>query len=292
MPAQLKISAKDFYEMLPAGIHSTGDLWRDLPTFGMLSRSSVTGIVVTPACDLAQKKCETICYLPVISIKEYLSAPVFYSEIWKVIEEILSKLKFNDYVIPPNRFELPNSEEIIDSISKLKQLVKKEEGKRLLLERLEEYKLYLDDVLSKRTPSITRIEKIISKAKFEKILSAIVTNSFKSDIHFLPADGQRDTYSAIQKNSVVLFRYPLTAPITLLDKAQLCNQNNWHDIRLAQLATSPVAAHFKEWPVKLSRLKDDFLADLLSRYIAMYIRLGSRDFTEDSIDQFVQQVRG
>jgi len=291
MPLEPKISAKDYYETLPTGTHSTGDIWRDLPAFGLLGKFSVTGVVITPACDLAQKKCETITYLPIVELSEYISSSAFYSETWKASQEVLAKLKLEDMVIPPDRFELPIIKEIDASISKAKLIQKLDDGKKSLIQRLEKYEEYLSRIINKKDPAIQVIESIISKSKFDKLISSIVTNSFKADIHFLPADKQHNSYSAIPKNSIALFRYPLTIPVLMLDRAQFCDEDSWSGIINDLGVDFPVARHFSKWPVKLSRLKDDFLSDLLSRYLGMYIRMGSRDFTEDDVELIVQNIK-
>lgn len=289
MPTQLKISAKDFYESLPSGTHSTGDIWAKLPTFGLLNES-VASIVITPACDLAQKKCEAITYLPILPIADYLSSSAFYLETWQAIQDVLAKLKLSHLVIPPNRFELPIQSEIESAIASISH-GKKDEGTKNQLLRVKDYSSFIQSISSGRKPSVAQIEKIVTKPKFEKILSALITNAYKPDIHFLPADGQPVAYSAIPTNSVILFRNPLTIPISVLDAAQFCVADQWNEVRTRLTITTKTAHHLTEWPVKLARLRDDFLSDMLSRYLAMYIRLGSRDFTEEDVGQFVGKIR-
>src|SRR5207249_4320046 len=51
--------ADAFYVDFPAGELATGDIYRDLPTFGLLPAPRAPGIVITPACDLAQSKTPT-----------------------------------------------------------------------------------------------------------------------------------------------------------------------------------------------------------------------------------------
>jgi hypothetical protein len=63
-----KIDERDYYDFLPPNVHRTGDIWKSLPTFGTLSCRSAPGIVITPSCDLANNKSETITYIPIISI--------------------------------------------------------------------------------------------------------------------------------------------------------------------------------------------------------------------------------
>jgi hypothetical protein len=291
MPLEVKISAKDYYETLPAGTHSTGDIWRDLPTFGLLGKNTTTGVVITPACDLAHKKCETITYLPIVDLSEYIGSSAFYSETWNALQEILAKLKLEGFVIPPDRFELPIKKEVEESISRARHLQNTDDGKRLLIGRLESYYKYMQCIFDNKNPSANLIEQIISRTKFDKILSSMVKNGFKPDIHFLPAVNNPSSYSAIPENSVVLFRYPLTVPVLMLSEAQFCEESNWFGVKENLDDKLPIAKHFPKWPVKLSRLRNDFLSDLLSRYLGMYIRMGSRDFTEDDVTSIVKNIK-
>lgn len=288
MPNQPKITCKDYYDYYPSGLHATGDIWRNLPAFGLLDLQSVTGIVITPACDLAQRKCETVTYLPIVSIEDYVSMPAFYMETWKAAAELLERLQIKDVVTPPARYELPDIDELDVAIAEAKTKVANAASR---VERLEEYALYVKNARSKERATLAQIEKILSKDKLQKLLEGAVKNSMRVDAHFLPADGQSADSSAVPRNSLALFRYPISIPIEALDAAQGCDEAGWLHAR-KQGICSKVAEHFVDWPVKLGRLKDDFLSDLLSRYVTMYIRLGSRDFSEESIDQFVAQIRG
>src|SRR5438105_13133644 len=85
MPAKPKLLAGDYYESLPHPGFGAGDLWQDLPTFGLLGRSHAMGIVITPACDLANRKAETITYLPVIPIPDYLNGMALVPDLVRTI---------------------------------------------------------------------------------------------------------------------------------------------------------------------------------------------------------------
>src|SRR5688500_442058 len=91
---QLPVTHRDYYDVNPSAHHSPGDLWRELPTFGLLPFSQCGGIVITPACDLANNKAETITYLPVISAIEWFGTTAFLPELrrtldgqWKIVSD-------------------------------------------------------------------------------------------------------------------------------------------------------------------------------------------------------------
>src|SRR5208337_4655601 len=73
MPDLRRISARHYYDYLPPQTHACGDIWSNLTTLNLLGSSPVSGIVVTPACDLSQNKTETVTYLPVVPIRAYFS---------------------------------------------------------------------------------------------------------------------------------------------------------------------------------------------------------------------------
>jgi len=66
-----KVGVRDYYELDPPLEHAPGDIWSDLPTFGVLPADRTAGLVITPACDLSNRKVETITYLPVITVRQF-----------------------------------------------------------------------------------------------------------------------------------------------------------------------------------------------------------------------------
>ena len=89
MKSPLKLRPRSFYDFLPAQGHSCGDIWRGLPSGGLLGPQSIMGIVVTPACDLTQRKAETITYLPIIPVRAYFSTLGMLPEINNRIQGLL-----------------------------------------------------------------------------------------------------------------------------------------------------------------------------------------------------------
>lgn len=67
----MPVTEKSFYSLYPDGYHATGDIWMRLPSMGLLSREHVSGLIVTPACDLANCKTETVTYVPIVPVSEF-----------------------------------------------------------------------------------------------------------------------------------------------------------------------------------------------------------------------------
>ncbi|QYX46930.1 hypothetical protein K3F43_19880 [Pseudomonas tussilaginis] len=290
MPLVPQIEARDFYKNMPSLDHETGDIWHNLPGFGLPYNLMTTGIVISPACDLSQKKTETATVIPIIPIHEYLYSKSFYSEIWNELSDRLKPYGADDHA-PSDRFSHPPLHLIEKSLQQL-------EGDRKqisLYNRLAAYKEYIQYTQAlpgARGSKKPDIEVIFSGRRYGEILKKIFCNSFKSDIHFFPAYGAPSDFAPIPHHSVALFRYVYSIPLEILDAAQSSREEWWKNDCRGMSGTTPLIEHFEEYPLKVSRLKDDFLTDLISRYLGMFMRLGSRDFTKASLDKFATEMKG
>src|SRR5262249_35992899 len=126
---------------------------------------------------------------------------------------------------------------------------------------------------------------------WSKIKEKIVTNSYGSHLHFLPSDGQDQAYAGLPSHAVVLFRYPLTASIEIFDLAQQTTTASWKRTIEHAATFLPAALNFSDAkPLKVLSLRSEFLHDLLSRYVAVYNRIGSPDFSKNSIGAICTQM--
>src|SRR5688572_11363006 len=80
------LTQRDFYEANPSLENSPGDIWHGLPTQGLLPVFRSPGLVITPACDLAQRKVETITYLPIIPVRTWFSTLAALPEIKRAVD--------------------------------------------------------------------------------------------------------------------------------------------------------------------------------------------------------------
>ena len=86
-------------------------------------------------------------------------------------------------------------------------------------------------------------------------------------------------------------RYPITIPVTVLDLAGESTEATWPDVAVRYGRMIPAMSHYKEHhPIKCLTLRGDFLADLLTRYVGMFNRLGSPDFTLPTINRIASEV--
>ena len=129
-------------------------------------------------------------------------------------------------------------------------------------------------------------------AEWEKLLRRILTNAFSSNLHFLPSDGQDHAFSAVPNHSLVLFRYPISVPIEVLNLARDASERMWPEIVAEHKGVIPTLEYFEGlFPIKVSCLKTHFLADILCRFIAVYNQVGSPDFTKESISKMIARSR-
>ncbi|WP_158677501.1 hypothetical protein [Chromobacterium vaccinii] len=289
MPASIPLIESDFYKSFPDPDHLPGDIWNGLPTFGIFSERFLRGIVITPACDLANEKCESITYLPIVSIDSYLGSMAFRYDCWLEIKPLLSRLAGYKDIPEPGRFELWPVE-FLDFTQGISRDMK---GKSLSVEEIEKIDGYREYVLSAHagTAKAHHLSKFFKADKFKIILSRLVGNSLKADVHFLPSDGLDRDYSAIEKHSLVLFRYPMSLPIECMNRAKnMLDEREWAGYVEKNRKCLPVLSHMPIRPIKLSSLKGEFFSDLISRYLNMYIRLGSPDFEDGRICKIVDEI--
>jgi hypothetical protein len=290
-----KITEKNYYDYFPPNAHAPGDIWKNLPTHGLLSKDRCSGIVVTPSCDLFNRKVSTISYLPIVSFYEWVGSQDFVSEVsgsMSSIGEQLSQLeKFDDLTPAEDNGFSSHMEKRIEFLREKLSTSALSRTLRTACERYIAGGNHLRRTALGKTVDIKDLELCLSKNRWENIRRYVVRNSFRSDLYFLPADDNDEDLSPVPNHSVVLFRYPLTVPIAVLDLAQDLLISDWPtgSIQLAErepIARSVIDAR----PVKCLRLRGRFLPDLLTKFVSLYSRLGSPDFSEETVELISREL--
>lgn len=289
MPTAVPLQPSHFYDAMPINDNRPGDVWTKLPTFGIFPNEVIRGVVITPACDLANKKCETITYLPIISVNDYLGSSAFRYDCWLEIQPLLSKLAGYKEMPEPDRYDLLP----IEYLGFADGAISDATGKKLSTDELSRLAGYINYVKHghQGTANAAHLAKFIKADKMKSFLSRLITNALRADIHFLPADGLPVSYSAITHHSVVMFRYPMSIQIELLCRAQNLTEADWQNYVKSNISKLPVLNHIRQWPIKFATLRSEFYADMISRYINMYIRLGSTDFEDQTVRDFSEQIK-
>lgn len=297
MPTTPKVRITDYYETVPGKEHKTGDVWSGLPLFGALGKQFGFGLVITPACDLSNRKVETITYVPIISVNRYMLSPAFLPEIYREILRTLSPLglqehlKIGDEFSPLNTEKISNLRGILDGES-IKN--KSTPNKTALIARASSGLDHIQSMGESHNGSSNanlHLRNLFGEKQLGEIYGKIVRNSYKSDIHFLPCDGQPLEWSGVVSHSVALFRYPFAVSCAALDITQNTDCANWkEDVNNHSLRISCINPFGDERPLKRLSVKPRFIADLITRFVGVHIRLGAPSFSILTVQDYVNDL--
>jgi hypothetical protein len=138
---------------------------------------------------------------------------------------------------------------------------------------------------------LKKLKSFLGDKNYQSLCIKLIRNSYSNDVHFLPKDGEPLEWSSIPHHSLVLFRYPITVPIEFFELANdpMCLDWNGSLGKIARMF--PIAKEFVDIkPMKTLSVQVDFLSDLLTRFVGLYVRIGSPDFTNDTIIDLVDEI--
>jgi hypothetical protein len=290
-----RITERSYYDFFPPSTHAPGDIWMHLPAHGLLRRDLTTALVVTPSCDLSNRKVSTITYLPIISFPEWVSCRDFLPEVVGSMSSLVEQL---GPLGISSSFGLSNDEifsaELSEQLLILENKLANEKIAKPVRNACERYisgGRHLKRVSCGELADVRDLEVCLTKSRWQQLRSQVVKNALRSDLYFLPADGNDVDTSPIAKHSVALFRYPMTAPVSVLDSAQDASLSDWAAATSALATHEPMARAFSHVrPLKCLRLQDRFLSDLLTKFVALYSRLGSPDFSQESVEAISREL--
>ena len=291
------INARSYYEYLPTAEHQCGDIWMDLPSFGLIGSLPVTtGIMITPSCDVANFKTETLTYLPVVPVSTYLSTLGFLPSVRR---EIMERFRSADIAPSMNLqdpgYQPPSASEIDEQVDFLNAYLIKVGLSSAKRGHIERALAGLRIAAACSSASCLRVdlkdvEKLMGQ-KWSDMKFGIIRNSYRSDLHFLPKSTMDENEAGISEHSLVLFRYPITVPSEVLTASQSVPATSWSGFidsyRSASVAASAFESHM---PLKIACLKSTFLADMLSRFTGLYSRVGSPDFTSITANRISREI--
>jgi hypothetical protein len=290
-----RVTERSYYDYFPPSTHAPGDIWMHLPTHGLLRRDRASALVVTPSCDLSNRKVNTITYLPIISFLDWVSCRDFLPEVIGSMSSLAEQLgplgiSSSSALNGDETFstELSEQLQILDHKLANEKIAK---HLRNACERYVSGGKHLKRVSGGEPANVHDLEVCLTKTRWQQLKSQVVKNALRSDLYFLPADGNDADMSPVAKHSVTLFRYPLTAPVTVLDSAQDTSLSDWPTAAEALATHEPMARAFSNVrPFKCLRLQDRFLSDLLTKFVALYSRLGSPDFSQESVETISREL--
>lgn len=269
----------DYYDHTPEPGHSTGDIWCGLPTYGALKQEHVAGIVITPACDLQNSKSETITYLPILSFYEWFATYSALTEIRGTTQQYWNSFQKQHQLEPFTISRIPSSAELADLRTRVVSTT--EDVKAKLKPRILAGIDAISAILQRTTliSDVSTLATLFGDTDLKERCAKLIKNAARSDTHFLPARGHwAISDESFADHSLVMFRYPLTAPHDILELANGPG-DDWVTA-ISEYASLPATQFFeKRKPVRIARLRPRFFADLLSRYTALYARVGAPDFS-------------
>ncbi|HEY1955551.1 MAG TPA: hypothetical protein VGH28_08060 [Polyangiaceae bacterium] len=277
----------DYYDHLPEEGHWPGDIWCMLPSYGVLKTETTAGIVITPACDLQNNKSDTITYLPVVAVESWYATISVLSDVRATTQQYLNQLL--ESAPPLSRFPSENE------LGTIERAVTDAKDKNNLRERVN---AGLDAIRTITSPAshnadLQKLRTLFGPKVFVERCEKLVRNSLRSDCYFLPGrnswaitDIPGDTFRG---HSVAMFRYPLTAPLDVLELAGEAPEETWPQT-LQAYGALPSAKFFAHRPLRVARLKGHFLVDLLARYTALYGRVGASDFSERIVTRLAKDI--
>lgn len=290
-----RISGQSYYEIMPSADIRAGDIWKGMPTFGHLRLESCSGIIITPACDLSNHKVETVTYLPIVPVANYMMGRNFAVEMARVVraQATAAALASAEYW-QLRGIHLPTKEGMERTRSEADLMLSSgcSDKQKLTIARV---KAAIEVIQASRGLNVDagtrKIRLAMGDKEYEKCISDIIKNSYSTDIHFLPADGRSGDLSVMLEHSVVLFRYPMSLPVEILEAANDITISDWCTAVNTLEVEFPIVRCMRHTrPMKLGALRSRFLPDLVARFAGLHIRMGSPDFTRETIDSFVQEL--
>jgi hypothetical protein len=274
----------DYFNFRVDSEHETGDIWVNIPTFGLLPHKVGPGIVITPACDLSNGKVETATLLPVVTLAQYLGSSAFTQQAVGELNGLLSKASLQTTSLSEVLGDTCTSvhEVLVAAISALQP---SDLTQRLHAGLRVVFGTPPDD-------STTDARALFGEKGYHKLVEAIARNASRPEIHFIPSDRYPRELSAIEAHSVTLFRYPITVPIAILDSAQDLEQTDWRLSCDRLVSRYRIASEFSTFrPEKRARIRERYMADIITRYLAVYLRLGSPDFPQNVLQSIVDELK-
>jgi hypothetical protein len=275
--------AEEYYLNFPVGEVAAGDIYADLPTFGLLPIPRAPGIVITPACDLAQSKTPTGTYLPIVSIERWLAMADCRRRLLGGFRDLIAETKSDDLATLSDDEVLRRTSDAIEKCKTGKQ--KARQLQRLV--GLQEYLLGVRDNNLERAHN--GYHNAMAASAYRAEIEKLIKNAY-SDIHFLPPPSAG--LDAFAEPSLALLRFPLTVPFEILDRANesalSANAATWRGA-ISSL-DARLASEFPNPPLRCHRLRSTFMADLATRFASLYVRVGSPDLSTEAIDSLSAHV--
>lgn len=296
MARDSKVDSKSYYNTLPPMGHECGDIWRGLPSFGLLGDAPCAGIVITPACDLSWQKSDTLTYLPIVPVTAFFSLDAALpSVIERTVAGVAASGLDQNLKWSPLTYVPPSDSELVTLSNRIAEYAVQQQRSAKAISAIERVLAGIKIIHAIKAPTCEPITPkllfTLFGSEWAKTREKIVKNSYSPALHFLPRDNQDLLFSGIIDHSVVLFRCPITVPVKMLSYAEETSTDMWQ-ARIVTLGVSSAiqTAFCTAHPIKLSSLRAAYLSDMLTRFSALYNRVGSPDFSPETVDTYISEL--
>ena len=281
---------RNYYDSIPPQQHYTGDVWSGIPSYGLLSSSVINAVVITAACDLANRKVETVTLLPIISVRSYLSSSPSIRMMASTVKQA-GKALFSDFLLWPDVDLLPSPEWVHIVSEKLLALNSSDDKLSPKIARLRSGLNVLTSLLNDIQVEFSDVKLLYGK-EYDRQLDQILRNHpEKPDTYFFPADPV-GTSPCIDVPSVALLRYPITIPVRILDYANdTRNLPDWNRAISTEMARISAAQYFSEIrPLKFSRITKLVMLDVITRHTMLQLRVGLPNYSTGKLKRITAQI--
>lgn len=272
---------KTHYSADPSVKDQAGDIWRGLvPEFRWWSTQS-SAIVITPACDLANNKCDWVSFVPVVPLREWFVGRSFFRDVVLQLKEAASLLQLMIPVFLESASITGSHSQALNELEGKVLGIRPVKGQQAHIDRCRAAFLVLRAQIGSGSCTVNDVRACFARGGFEKMVRAVTGNSYRGDIHFLPSDGRVHPYSAMEEDSVALFRYVFSRPIELLEAANDTASQDWASAQDGICDFFPSVTMIPGLrPIKVGALTKVVHSDLVARFVSNQVRLGAPDLPD------------
>jgi len=274
-----------YYLTLPSGALTQGDIWLDLPSPMLLPVSKVA-IVITPRCDFAHEKTPSVNYIPAIGFDDYIEGALPM-----LLEREIARLdtQLRDLEIPLPVYEMlelgASTESIVEELGREAEAATLTKRNAADIQRFKENFQKITDlrkVIDSKIQDPTILGSLIPARELRKFREQLLKNQI-NDAHMLPP-----CIGISSQPLIFLLRHVTSCDIRCVQLAHSClSVEQWESRRNQNLSHLTPLTAFKSMPERVARLKGPFLEQLVSRFVALFSRVGVPDLTNSEFTSLI-----
>lgn len=265
---------RNILEESKIGQITQGSIFNGAKSIAYPNHNDIYGVIITPRCDIAQKKVPQYYYLPAVRLKYWIQVdfpPLYLSRLEKEVKKVLidTLLKYKESVSIIDRFKAVDVESIIRKHNS--NLRKNIEETIEIWKALENYKKggSLTDIFSKDS----------SKLK-KNILEEIVENK-NTNYYFIESEEEEGFILRMRE----IRRLTPTMMFQLaegIDKKLTEEELSYNDLR--QLDDNDLF-------MPLYEIKSPFIEHIIQHFLQQFNRIGIEDVSRDFASKIIEMIK-